>query len=195
MKPLAARTAQLEMSFSAPARPEPGRVVVTRALRDHPRVNFVLRRVHYVLRFFPELAGKTLRVGLTRVASGMAVPGGNEIWLNPSYASYHTIAHEFIHLLQRTETGIPQGEKSCDVFSMARDWTLNDVPPNYVRIPARLLDVRGSLPPRSAMLVYEAAAEAVVRRQDGLRNYIAFFEKHVLDLTMDALLEDLEQRY
>ena len=152
-------------------------VVVTRALRAHRSCNRTIERVHYVLRYFPEMKDKQIKVGLTRAASGMAVPGGREIWLNPWRTSYHTIAHELAHLLQRSDAGIPQGERSCDVYSLARHWTLNDVAPSYVNIPARLVDVDGSLSYKSARIVYEAAVEALRRRRLGLRRYIANFEE------------------
>lgn len=174
------RPNQLELVLEP--KPATGGVVVTRVLRAHRSCNRTIEKVHYVLRYFPELEGKRLKVGLTRAASGMAVPGGYEIWLNPFRVSYHTIAHELIHLLQRSGAGLPVGERSCDVYSLARHWTLNDVAPNYVKVPAGLLEVDGTLSPRSARIVYEAAAEALEKRAGGFRRYIAFFEKRVTEL-------------
>ena len=150
--------------------------VVTRPLRQHRSCNKLMSRLTYVRRFFPELNGETIRVGLTRSASGMAVPGSNEMWLNPAHVSYHTIAHEFIHLLQGRDAGIPQGERSCDVFSLARHWTLNDVCPSYVKVPRVLMDTRGILSAEAAKLVFDVASDAVRRRHNGMRNYIGFFE-------------------
>jgi hypothetical protein len=135
-----------------------------------------------VRRFFPELRDVTIKVGITRAASGMAVPGGYEIWLNPNHPSYHTIAHEMVHLLQMRDPDIPQGERSCDVFSLARDWTLNDVNPSYVKVPASLLTPDASLRPEGARLVHRVAADAVARRANGLRNYIAYFESRLREL-------------
>jgi hypothetical protein len=106
----------------------------------------------------------------------MAVPGGTRIWLNPSRLSYHTIAHELMHLLQRRDLGIPSGEKACDVFSRARHWTLNDDRPSYIRIPLDLLDERGMLSDARARMVFAAAREAVVQRTRDMRTYISFFE-------------------
>jgi hypothetical protein len=140
-----------------------------------------MEKVRYVLRYFPELSDRRIKVGLTRAASGMAVPGGDEIWLNPFRICYHTIAHELVHLLQRSGAGLPTGERSCDVYSLARHWTLNDVAPSYVKLPARLLEFDGTLSPQSARIVYEAAAEALEQRSRGLRRYIAYFEKRVRD--------------
>lgn len=173
---------QLELDLFAPRRPQRAAVVVTRALRGHRGCNRVLERVRYVRRFFPELDGDTIKVGITRAASGMAVPGGNEIWLNPSHPSYHTIAHEFIHLLQKRGLDIPQGERACDVFSLARDWTLNDVAPSYVRVPAGALRPDGTITSAGARLVHRVATDALERRRAGMRNYISWFESQLRDV-------------
>ena len=171
------RPIQLELVLRVPsAGTDAGGVVVTRALRSHRSCNRTLEKVRYVLRYFPEFGGRQIKVGLTRAASGMAVPGGFEIWLNPFRVAHHTIAHELVHLLQRTGGRVPQGERSCDLFSLARHWTLNDVAPSYLEIPPRLVDTDGSLPPATARVVYETAVEAVELRQKGLRRYIAWFE-------------------
>lgn len=175
---------QLEFKLSA----QPGPLVVTAPLRRHRNSRGLIERVNYVRRYFPELDGETVKLGLTRAAAGMAVPGGNEVWLNPARVSYHTIAHEFIHLLQRRDLGIPQGERSCDVFSLARHWTLNDVAPSYVRVPRTLADPDARLRDADARLVFDVASEAVRRRESGLRNYIAFFESRLEALTRGRTL-------
>lgn len=154
-------------------------MVASAVLQRHRLRNDVLRRVDYVRRFFPELDGETITVGLTRAASGMAVPGGSRIWLNPSRLSHHTIAHELIHLLQLRNLGIPSGEKACDVFSLARHWTLNDDRPSYVRVPLALTDGHGAVPESVARMLLEVAREALARREQGHRQYIAYFEHEV----------------
>lgn len=158
-----------------------GRFVATRPLLKNRSCNSVFKKLYYVRRFFPEFGSEPIRVGLTRAASGMAVPGGTELWINPSHASHHTIAHEFVHLLQG-KRGIPGGEKSCDVFSLARHWTLNDTAPYYVRVPRSLIDRRGKIQPAHARLVYDVARRAVELRQSGMRNYIAYFERTLKSL-------------
>jgi len=167
---------QLELSLlSAPNAVAP-RIVASAVLRRHRAKNDVLRNVAYVRRFFPELDGETVVVGVTRAASGMAVPGGTRIWLNPTRLSYHTISHELLHLLQCRNLGIPAGEKACDVFSLARHWSLNDERPSYVRVPGELMDERGRLLQAGGRLVFAVAREAITQRTQGLRNYISFFE-------------------
>ena len=148
-------------------------------MRKHRLRNDVLRRVDYVRRFFPELDGETITVGLTRAASGMAVPGGSRIWLNPSRLSNHTISHELIHLLQLRDLGIPSGERACDVFSMARHWTLNDDRPSYARVPLSLLDGHDAVPESVARMLFDVALEALGRREQGHRQYIAYFENEI----------------
>jgi hypothetical protein len=129
----------------------------------------------YVRRFFPEFGRQCIRVGLTRAASGMAVPGGYEIWINPNHVSYHAITHELVHLLQG-RYGIPTGERACDLYSLARHWTLNDTAPYYVRVPRRLIDERGNIKPPNDRVIYAAARRALQWKQSGARNYIAYFE-------------------
>lgn len=167
---------QLEFDLLSHADAVPPRVVASRVLQRHRLRNDVLRRVQYVRRYFPELDGETITVGLTRAASGMAIPGGTRIWLNPSRLSYHTIAHELMHLLQCRDIGIPAGEKACDVFSLARHWTLNDERPSYIRVPVSMLDGKGRLADPQARVVFEVAREAVVQRSHGMRRYLSFFE-------------------
>jgi len=167
---------QLELAFLSAPNVTPPRVVASSVLRKHRAKNEVLRMVAYVRRYFPELDGETVTVGLTRAASGMAVPGGTRIWLNPSRLSYHTISHELLHLLQCRNLDIPAGEKACDVFSFARHWTLNDERPSYVKVPRQIVDERGRFNEASAKLLFAVAREAVTQRARGLRNYISFFE-------------------
>lgn len=174
-------TLQLAFGFADNNARPTGLFTATRALRTHRLCNYVIERVRYVRRFFPELGNLPIRVGLTRAASGMAVPGGNEIWLNPNLLSYHTITHEFVHLLQG-KYGIPSGERSCDLFSLARHWTLNDRAPYYVHIPKESLDGQGKVKPLWARLLYDTAVEAVALRLAGKRDYIAYFEKKLRDM-------------
>ncbi|HKW15734.1 MAG TPA: hypothetical protein VJS69_14710, partial [Candidatus Krumholzibacteria bacterium] len=164
----------------------PPRVIASAVLRRHRSKNEVLRMVAYVRRYFPELDGETVIVGLTRAASGMAVPGGTRIWLNPSRLSYHTVSHELVHLLQCRNLDIPAGEKACDVFSFARHWTLNDERPSYVKIPREIVDERGRLSEINGKLLFAVAREAVTQRAQGLRNYISFFEAELVRRVEDG---------
>jgi hypothetical protein len=166
---------QLVFSFLGKEQTAYRTLVLTRPLWRHRLRGGVIKKIRYVKTYFPELRGKTITIGLTRTAKGLAVAGGAEIWFNPSRLSLHTIAHELTHLLQ-SKTGLPAGEKSCDVFSLARHWTLNDSVPNYVRVPKMLLDENERYSETSAKLIFAVASEAVHRRSSGMRNYIAWFE-------------------
>lgn len=163
---------QLAFEFAAEER----EFVLTRPLSRHRSRDNLVRKLHYVRRFFPELDGQTIRVGLTRTATGLAIPGGAEVWVNPPQTSYHSLAHEFVHLLQG-KNGIPTGEKSCDVFALARHWTLNDSPPYYVKFPAEFRTSAGKIRPECARLIWAIARRALEMRKEGTRNYISYFEK------------------
>jgi len=172
---------QLDLEFPDDTGRRTGPFVLTRPLLKHRLRNSVMKKLTYVRRYFPELGNRTVRVGLTRVASGMAVPGGDELWLNPGKLSFHTITHELIHLLQ-ARGRIPSGERSCDLFSLARHWTLNDTPPYYVSIPANCIDPNGKISPENARLIHAVASRALEMREKGTRNYIAYFEKTMKEL-------------
>lgn len=89
--------------------------------------------------FFPELDGRKLRIGLTKSYLGTATRGEDKINLNPRNLTYNTIGHELMHLVQGMR-GIPQGEKSCDVFTIARSPLFLDRPPTYIKMPKRIKD-------------------------------------------------------
>lgn len=166
----------VQLSFDFDRHDTGGLFRPTRPLLRHRGRNNVLKRLVYVRRFFPELGDQIIQVGLTRVASGMAVPGGHEIWFNPNQISYHAIAHEFVHLLQGRH-GIPTGERSCDLFSLARHWTLNDTAPYYVSVPRHFIDPSGNIDAHHAQLICAVAKEAIALKQSGVRNYISHFER------------------
>lgn len=173
--------------------PDPGEQFNTppfsasRSLRDHPSRLRILRMVSYVLRFFPELSGETIKIGVTKGVEGRAVVGVPRIWLNPRGLSYQTIAHELIHVLQG-RNGIPSGERSCDIYSVARHHTLVDLRPAYLKIPADAFDVEGRPLPGVAQLLTETAREAVRRREEGRRRYISWFENVVGGRLIEASL-------
>jgi hypothetical protein len=153
-----------------------GDLVVTDPLRSHRRGADVLRKVRYVRRFFPELDDLVLRIGLTRRAAGFADLEGEKLWLNPNRLSMHTITHELVHLLQARSL-VPSGERSCDLFALARDASLVDALPFYLKLPAQLGDERGWLRPGTAVPLHRLAEAAVTRRSDGHRQYIRWFER------------------
>jgi hypothetical protein len=155
--------------------PSPGSLRITAPLERHREREVVLAKVRYVRRFFPELADLSLKLGLTRSAAGFAELEGDRLWLNPRRLSLHTIAHELVHLLQGRGL-VPRGERSCDLFAMAREVTLVDTVPYYLKVPRALGDEHGWLRPGMAAALHELAVESAVRREGGDRRYMRWFE-------------------
>ena len=172
-----------QLSFSFATRPpvvDSGGIRLTRALLDHPSTPRILKMVRVALAYFPELGETSVRIGLARGAQGYASLEEPAIWLNPRRLSYQTIAHELVHLLQASGR-VPKGERSCDVYSLARDTILVDAAPAYLRIPGGLVTPDGWLRPGGPRLLFETACEAIERRKAGTRQYIRWFEKRVFE--------------
>src|SRR2546427_7738638 len=89
---------------------------------------------------------------------------------NPSLT--YTIPHELTHLLQRPAGFAPMGERSCDVYAMARAGTHMLVPPGYVRVPMAAREDWRRWNASAAAL----ARDAIRQRDEGLRTYIAWWE-------------------
>ena len=159
----------------------------------HPRWSFsrlVLRsphqarireRVEFVRRFFPELDGATVRVGMALkrgvLGWGSLDPARPGIWVRPRRLEYFTIAHEFTHLLQARGL-VPRGERACDLWALARSPLLIDAPPGYLKLPRGFRRRRG-LEPRLASLLCAAARRALVARAAGDRRYLWRFEREI----------------
>lgn len=179
---LVAATGRPQPAPSSSGPPAGGDLIPTGPLLNHPRGAIVLTQVRYARRFFPELDGLVLKVGLTRSAAGLAELEGRKLWLNPRRLALHTIAHELVHLLQGRGL-VPGGERSADLFALARDVTLVDVLPHYLEVPAGLADSSGHwLRPGVAAELHRLAAAAVARRAAGHRQYIAWFERAAAEI-------------
>jgi len=167
-------------------------MIPTSALLRHRSCARVLDLIRQVRIFFPELDGITLKIGLTRRAAGLAAHDQPWIWVNPRKLTRHTIAHEMVHLLQ-FRGHAPQGEKSADLYALARHVCLADDLPYYLKTPrtlraAALLDA-----PSVHLLLHRVARESLVRRDQGERNYLRWFEQE-LDRLWSAELARLAQR-
>lgn len=174
----------VQLSLSFVAEPPPAGFeghMLTRALRDHPSRSRILRMVRIALGYFPELDGTRIRIGVARGAHGYASLDEPAIWLNPRGLCYQTIAHELVHLLQARGL-VPGGERSCDVYSLARDRFLVDAAPVYLEIPDALTTPGGGLRDGAARLLHTTAREAIRRREAGERRYIVWFEKALASL-------------
>lgn len=174
------RGTQLTLGFVSDAPRRAGDLVTTRQLEEHPSRGRVVRMVRFARRFFPELKDVTIKVGLARGADGYASLDEPKVWLNPRHLNYQTVSHELVHLLQWKGL-VPMGERSCDVYSLARSLMLVDAAPVYLKIPANLLADNGELRPGAPRLLFNTAREALQRRSNGTRQYIRWFEKAIAE--------------
>lgn len=180
----ASRPIQLSLSFVGEP-PPPGYEgpLLTRALLEHPSKPRIVRMVRFALQFFPELATTQIKVGLARGAQGYASLEEPVIWLNPRGLCYQTIAHELVHLLQGRGL-VPMGERSCDLYSLARDRILVDFAPVYLKIPDTFTTSKGELREGAAGVLHRTAREAIRRRSSGERQYIRWFEKQLAEIAL-----------
>ena len=148
------------------------------------------------LRYFPELQGKTITVGLTRKHLGSAsisyragVISRLIIRLRVRKVSYQTIGHELTHLVQGLTHGdrstprsvarsrIPSGETQCDIWTLARHPLFCDDPPTYLKLPRVVRDQW----PRYAESVRTLCKAAIEKRLTH-RLYIRWLESEIRQL-------------
>lgn len=169
---------QLAMDFGPP-RPHWD---LSRLVERSPHRARILERLEFVRRFFPELADETVRIGLARkrgvLGWGSLDPRRPGVWVRPRRLSSFTIAHEFTHLLQARGL-LPRGERSCDLWALARSPLLNDTAPSYLRLPRGLRGRR--LDPAQAAVLCAAARRAIAARARGDRRYLLGFERELRD--------------
>lgn len=156
------------------------------ALPEEVRAELV-RRLRILHRYFPEMK-TTLRIGITKSLEGLAFQspeGSVKLMLEVrrrrkggwKYPSYWTIAHELMHLAQFNSSGIPGGERACDIYALSRiPPRLIDESPSYLVVPRGL---RGTWTRRHAKLAHELATEAIVMRGKGVRRYAEWWEKEL----------------
>ncbi|NUO83582.1 hypothetical protein HUU05_26200 [candidate division KSB1 bacterium] len=125
------------------------------------------------LRHFPELRDKTITVGYTRAHLGSAIREQLIIRLRVRKLCYNTIGHELTHLVQGAG-GIPEGEKQCDIWTLARSPLFCDDAPTYLKLPSQL---RTNWP-QYAILVRELCMQAIELRKIR-RNYIQWLEREL----------------
>jgi hypothetical protein len=92
--------------------------------------------------------------------------------------SLNTVGHELMHLVQGLGT-VPNGERACDVFTLARSIKFCDSKPYYLKVPRAFLAEDRRIMPGMQMVMHMVAKEAVRRRKDGERNYIRWFEREL----------------
>jgi len=138
--------------------------------------------VQYFLPRFPELDATDFELDLLAPSSrllGLAEQDRDppRIRLRPARPTNptltYTIPHELTHLLQLPLGLVPGGERSCDLYAMARAGDLFLVPPGYVRVPpGARCDWE-----RWGMTAAVLARAALTQRNEGTRAYIAWWER------------------
>ena len=160
---------------------DPPRWSLSRLVARSPHRPRILERLEFVRRFFPEMNGTTIRVGLAQkrgvLGWGSLDPERPGVWVRPRLTAYFTIAHEFTHLLQARRL-VPGGERACDLWALARSPLLIDQAPGYLRLP-RALRVRRALEPWQPAILHDAARRAIEARGRGDRRYLLGFEREV----------------
>ena len=172
-----ASLSQLSLLEPAASRSRPD-LDPTPPLARHPAAPRVLDKVRRARTFFPELDGVSIRVGITRAAAGFASRDDFWVWMNPSGLTLHTVAHELTHLVQNLGT-IPKGEKSADLFALARHRTLVDEIPCYLKTPRSMASAWPQDRETIELLLHRTAREAVQYRDSGGRTYLRWFEEEL----------------
>ena len=160
---------------------DPPRWSISRLVARSPHRLRIMARLEFVRRFFPEMNGTTIHVGLALkrgvLGWGSLDPERPGVWVRPRLTAYFTIAHEFTHLLQARRL-VPGGERACDLWALARSPLLIDKPPGYLRLP-RVLRLRRALEPWEPAMLHDAARRAIEARERGDRRYLLRFEREV----------------
>lgn len=148
------------------------RLVVASAHRER-----ILEYLELTRKFFPELDGMCIRVGLAQkrgvLGWGSLDPERPGVWVRPRRLQLFTVAHEFTHLLQARDL-VPKGERQCDLWALARSPLLIDAAPNYLKLPRTLR--RGRPTNDQAHALCAAARTAIAAKTAGDRRYLARFE-------------------
>jgi hypothetical protein len=154
----------------------------TRRLLSWPRASELLGPVARVAEAFPELSGLRVRVDL--LPSGSRRLGTASILERPPRVAFHprlagrpeelaaTAAHEFMHLLQWPLHQIPNGERACDLYVLARFGTQFQGPPYYLHVPRKARDDWAAWAPMAS----ELARQALEERRQGRRQYLRWWE-------------------
>jgi len=171
------RGARLLEQLSLDLGPERPRWTPSRLVLRSPHRERILEYLEFARRFFPELEGVNIRVGLAQkrgvLGWGSLDPERPGVWVRPRQLQLFTIAHEYTHLLQARGL-VPRGERQCDLWALARSPLLIDSPPNYLKLPRALR--RGRPTNDQAHALCAAARESIAERAAGDRRYLARFE-------------------
>ncbi|MGI0091625.1 MAG: hypothetical protein ACREBS_07950 [Nitrososphaerales archaeon] len=150
----------------------------------HPKLESRIQELRAsIAPLFPELRSTTLRIRMKRLRRAIAEYDYRALRIDIDPSRFEpdkdnllpsVLAHETMHAVQHLERSVPFGERSCDVFMLAR------LPPElypktrdfYVKVPQRILSYHPEL-------IKEIAREALKKRERGIRNYIVWFESEL----------------
>lgn len=147
----------------------------------HRNAEAFARLTESFLPHFPELDALDFEVDLLPVSSrhlGLADPSRHPPRIrfraarptNPSLT--YAIPHELTHLLQWPIRAVPRGERSCDLYAMARAGNRFLVPPGYLHVPRTAAEDW----PRWQSSATALARDALRQRELGRRTYIVAWE-------------------
>jgi len=147
--------------------------------------------------YFPELNGRIITVGYTRVHLGSAAMSRKPdreprlvIRLRVRDLTYQTIGHELTHLVQglsldgRGPTAyerIPSGETQCDIWTLARHKLFCDDTPTYIKMPRMMRE----LWPNYSQAVRQLCVAAIDKRRY-IRSYIRWLESEIAALAQTS---------
>ena len=151
--------------------------------------NLVMERLAVVVKYFPEYWNRTIWVGFEGAFQDTKY-GGHFISIDDEKVKIRVVkcpdfwllAHELMHGVQRIDDNVPAGEKSCDLFTLARDYRLANRSPTYLEIPKEIeVDWLSWVE-----VAHYVAKDAIDKRQNGTRKYIQWFENKMVDLLSQA---------
>ena len=162
--------------------PERPRWTFSRLAARSPHHARIVEHLEFARRFFPELSGITIHVGLALkrgvLGWGSMDPERPGIWVRPRRLYLFTIAHEFTHLLQARDL-VPRGERACDLYALARTPLLIDHAPSYLKLPRSLRTTRVTT--AQAHLLCDVARRALAAKAEGDRRYLLRFEREIAE--------------
>lgn len=151
---------------------------------DHPELAKRIENLGSILApLYPELGQVILRIKMKKLRRAVAEYDHRSLRINIDPRSFDpdenqllpsVVAHETTHALQHLDRSVPYGERSCDVYMLAR-LPVNLYPSKrdfYVNVPQKVLS---SSPDK----IIQTAKRAIELRESGLRNYIVWFESEL----------------
>jgi hypothetical protein len=146
------------------------------------------QRIEAVMVLFPELRDAPLKFRHSpKLLCALAVHAPGCITFAKPDPSFHVIAHEITHEVQDRRLGVPFGERSCDLYTIARSIMFTDESPSYLNTPHTGQVNLWEFLRNEAVLL---AREAITRRGKGERNYIVWWEREMLKIAKQKFPQD-----